>query len=333
MVSKKVLCYLLFMHDLEIIYKDLESLSTRLESNLLTHLLKFGPRGNDKEVYKYSLLPAGKLFRPMLCALSYLEEMNKSKVLSEFFMPSKDISLYASFLEIHHVYTLIHDDLPAMDNDNFRRGRLANHIKFNEWKALLAGDGMSILGFQLLSQLKANVALDLIKIATKYTGCNGLIYGQYLDLSGSIKNSFNNVRTTHLLKTARLIQLSLIGGQVIANDKISDKTKFYWKFGESIGLTFQFLDDLDDLRDENNHEQEINPWRKFKTECISELETCLNFSRDFLKNRPLLRSYFQSYLYKNAKSLESNKDLYLKLGFKNKELLNILSGLDLVRDH
>ena len=141
MVSKKVLCYLLFMHDLEIIYKDLESLSTRLESNLLTHMLKFGPRGNDKEVYKYSLLPAGKLFRPMLCALSYLEEMNKSKVLSEFFMPSKDISLYASFLEIHHVYTLIHDDLPAMDNDNFRRGRLANHIKFNEWKALLPVTG------------------------------------------------------------------------------------------------------------------------------------------------------------------------------------------------
>lgn len=324
------------MHQSENTSIDFKSLNSKLEENLSTHLAKFGPRGNDKEIYRYSLIPAGKLFRPTLSALAYLEaiddKIEQTSVL-ELFSAKTDISLYASFLETHHVYTLIHDDLPAMDNDVMRRGRAASHIKFNEWKALLTGDGMSILSFHLLSHIKGPRAIDLIRIATKYTGSNGLIYGQFLDLSEAMNESFENVKTTHLFKTARLIQLSLIGGQVIACGKINDQTKQFWRFGESIGLAFQFLDDLDDLREENPHEQEINPWKKYKSECTSELEKCLDYCRGFLENKPLLKSYIQSYLDKNSEMLKQNKAFYIANGFYEKELLNILSRLDLVGHH
>jgi geranylgeranyl pyrophosphate synthase len=317
------------MSDPQIEAKDLLA---QLAANLATHLDILGPRGLDKEIYKYSLIPAGKLFRPSLCALAYMEE-TKNYELKKQLSERKDIALFASFLEMHHVYTLIHDDLPAMDNDDYRRGRESSHKKFNEWKALLTGDGLNILSFHLLSHMNSPIALKLLKIATRCTGSNGLIYGQYLDLSSMMNDSFKNVRQTHLLKTARLIQLALVGGQALAKNTIDGTTKEYWKFGESIGLVFQFLDDLDDLREENSHEQEINPWKKYKDQCHVELFKHLNRCQSFLDTRPVIKQYIERYLNKNIDVLKENQDFYLKNGFQEQELLKIFASFNLTSHH
>lgn len=315
----------------------MQQLQEQLVENLLTHLVSSGPKHSDLAGYQYSLFPAGKLFRPILAVLSYLEETTtdlKQVELSEFLHHRTDLAYLASFLESHHVYTLIHDDLPCMDNDDERRGRAANHIKFGQWQALLTGDGLSIYSFGLLSKIKSAKALDLIKIATKATGPQGLIYGQYLDLSHQMQNSFQLVKQTHLLKTARLIQLSLAGGQILASAKVNQRTADYWRLGESLGLVFQFLDDLDDLREENEHEQAINPWNTYSEETYHELNQHIHRLKDLLKPLPVLSHYIDSYLKKNAQTLKENLHFYKTQSRLNEsELLDILSALDLTSNH
>lgn len=314
-----------------------------IEENLLTHLTRWGAKGPDKEVYKYSLIPAGKLFRPTLAYLAYLETSQVKidlentnavkQIISDNFQAQSNISLIGSFLECHHVYTLIHDDLPAMDNDNFRRGREASHIKFGEWKALLAGDGLNIFSFHLLSHLKGDQALNFMKIATKSTGPQGLIFGQYLDLSQMMKESFENLKQTHHLKTARLIQLALLGGQFAFQNQINEDSKDFWKLGYHLGMVFQYLDDLDDLREENEHEQAINPWKNYPDETYQSLIQSISSCEKRLSNKKIMGTYIKTYLDKNISILKNHQQEYLAIGISEKNLLNIISALNLTSNH
>lgn len=301
-------------------------------SALLNHYLQKHVGINTfLETYRYSVIPAGKLFRPILACLAYCDFSNHDPLKMNF-RPKDSISLFSSALELHHVYTLMHDDLPCMDDDKMRRGRKASHIQFNQWQALLAGDGLSILSFNLMSQMNIRHAQKLIKIATWTTGPKGLIYGQYLDLSKEMSKSFANVMETHLLKTARLIQLSLLGGQIIAEDQINQNSKEIWKFGKSLGIIFQLLDDLDDyleLEDnDQSHEAIINPWINYPLESENLLLKELNVLKRYGERLVYTREYINFFLEKSRHKIT---DLIKETGSKKKvdHLLPTLTSLNL----
>ena len=193
---------------------DLPSAQIFLNQALLEHGLQCFPNHSFKEVYEWSLYPPGKLFRPLLALASHLDSCSELSL--ESLTHSDNIAYFCSAVEIHHTYTLIHDDLPAMDDDCERRGRPSSHIKFNEWKAILAGDGLLNASYQLLSKISHQELRNLLKVFSWALGPKGLIQGQVLDLSGEMKNSFQNIVHTHKLKTSRLIQVSLLGGHFLS---------------------------------------------------------------------------------------------------------------------
>ena len=201
-------------------------ISKRAIHILSHHTKSLFPEHAFQEVYNYSLFPAGKLFRPSLC-ISIGMDINEVGL--EDIPLKSSLAAASAGLEVHHTYTLMHDDLPCMDDDNERRGRASSHIKFNEWMALLGGDGLLNASYRLISLGEhPNTALA-VKIFAWATGPKGLILGQVLDLSEEMNESFDKLLRTHELKTARLIQLSLLMG-LLYSDKADWKTaKALWK--------------------------------------------------------------------------------------------------------
>ncbi len=164
----------------------------------------------------------------------------------------QDITPYASAIEFIHTYSLIHDDLPAMDNDDLRRGKPTNHKVFGEGIAILAGDGLLTEAFRILSNTSyANVdPSNLIKVIQELsssTGVYGMVGGQALDLISEGKEPDREiVEFIHLNKTAKLISASVKSGAILANAD-SEQIKKIEKYGLSIGLAFQIVDDILDI--------------------------------------------------------------------------------------
>ena len=138
---------------------------TDFPSFLLKKLEEISPEHKLREIMKYSLLPAGKLFRPNII-------LNLAKDLGPI---TESHLILASSIEMHHTYTLIHDDLPSMDNDEYRRGRLTSHKKYTEWEAILAGDGLLNASYELLSQLQTEHLAKILSNYSKFCGPRGLI--------------------------------------------------------------------------------------------------------------------------------------------------------------
>ncbi|MBQ8545880.1 MAG: polyprenyl synthetase family protein [Clostridia bacterium] len=193
------------------------------------------------EVMAYSLLNGGKRIRPFIV-------IETSKLFSKEFDIRKALP-FACALEMIQTYSLIHDDLPCMDNDDYRRGKLTNHKVFGEDKALLAGDSLLTYAFEVLASNKYvsdnNVRLATISLA-KYAGFGGMAGGQMIDLNsaGNIK-SFEELKLMHALKTSALIKCAVVLGYLSAVDTpdkeiISDLEKY----AESIGIAFQIRDDI-----------------------------------------------------------------------------------------
>lgn len=246
-----------------------------LEANLATHLNDLVPKSHElREAYFYACLPAGKLFRPKLAIGVFESGPQKKNVLEALSNPHSGLSYFCSAIEIHHAYTLVHDDLPAMDNDDMRRGKLSTHKKFGQWQAILVGDGLLNISYTLLASIAHPHSTKIIRLAGKMLGPRGLIHGQVLDLSHEMNLSFQQCRETHFNKTARLIQFSLLGAEIIKNKQtpLAKEGKKWLRFGESLGLLFQFLDDLTELSEESLsvHESEINPWISFGEETLRE---------------------------------------------------------------
>jgi geranylgeranyl pyrophosphate synthase len=222
----------------------------------LTELL---PTHKFKEVVEYSVFPTGKLFRPLL-VYSLAKDLGEIK---------DGHKLLAQSIELHHTYTLIHDDLPAMDNDNMRRGRASSHIKYSEWEAILAGDALLSTSFEILSGLPASIISPVLKRYGECTGGKGLILGQIMDL-GNENKTLQSLLRLHELKTGRLIQLCLEGSCII-----SEKPEYQGKLsslGRSLGINFQLLDDLCEFTDEvNSHELEINPFLYYEKKEILDI--------------------------------------------------------------
>ncbi|MGD9875094.1 MAG: polyprenyl synthetase family protein [Kiritimatiellia bacterium] len=179
---------------------------------------------------RHSVMAGGKRLRPILC-LAAAEAVN----------PATDAMLPAISLELLHTYSLIHDDLPALDNDDLRRGRPTCHVSFGEANAILAGDALLTLAFELLGIYgKPQLVVELSQAA----GSRGMIRGQVEDMLGeNQKLGAEQIRSIHLHKTADLIKASLRMGAVAAGaqPKIVD---CFSVFGENAGLAFQIMDDV-----------------------------------------------------------------------------------------
>ncbi|MEN0058223.1 MAG: polyprenyl synthetase family protein [Bdellovibrio sp.] len=185
----------------------------------------------------YSATNGGKRFRPVL-ALLVGEMLGCS---SERILP------FAVAVEMIHTYSLIHDDLPCMDNDEIRRGKPTNHKVFGEDFALLAGDALLTEAFLLLANSYSQtsyLATSLIRLLSEAAGVRGMVGGQAIDLrSSQDKLTVPGLSQLHLLKTGALIRVAAEGAALIAGAKTSD-TLSVRKFGEGLGLAFQIADDI-----------------------------------------------------------------------------------------
>ena len=166
--------------------------------------------------------------------------------------PSNDTLIIATALELIHTYSLIHDDLPCMDNSSLRRGKKTSHIEFDEATAILLGDGLQSLAFEMISShdlgFQNDIKLKIISELSRSIGFNGMVGGQMMDLVS--EGRYNNlspdekyITQTQELKTGALIIFSLKAGGIIGGANI-EELKVLEKFGEKIGLAFQIVDDI-----------------------------------------------------------------------------------------
>lgn len=190
---------------------------------------------------KYSLLSGGKRFRPFLTYLVF-------KLFSKNIEKIKNLCLA---LEMIHTYSLIHDDLPCMDNDDLRRGQSTNHKVFSEDISLLAGDGLLTDAFFLISNdqtIKDSTKVSLIKLISEKTGSQGMVSGQAFDMKVQAQMSFEELKKIHTLKTANLIQAAATGA-AIAGEASPEETQAIYEFSYHLGMAFQIQDDLLDYAD------------------------------------------------------------------------------------
>lgn len=249
-----------------------------IEKFLETHLLHSLPNHPVKEIYRYAVLPGGKYFRPQL-VWSILKDLNPGLYAKSQHAQSAH-ALLSSAVEIHHTYTLLHDDLPCMDDDTLRRGKPCTHIAYGEWQALLTGDGLLSISYQLLSRSRHPRSLELLSFFSWATGPKGLIHGQVMDLSQEMTKSLTSTIRTHELKTARLIQAAILGSAILTNTQPVRKVeKRLWRYSVLLGINFQLIDDLSELTSAelSDHEKDVNPWLKFTTETFD--QTIMNLEK------------------------------------------------------
>ncbi|MCK5884133.1 MAG: polyprenyl synthetase family protein [Bacteriovoracaceae bacterium] len=314
------------------IAKTIETLS----HNLSEHIDGQTPNHHIREVYRYAVLPAGKLFRPLLVS-AIAKDFSISKQVN--LTPKSGHSLLASAIEIHHAYSLVHDDLPCMDDDDMRRGRPSTHKAYGEWKALLVGDGLLNLSYRLISLIDSKNLSNVFRFFSWSTGAKGLIHGQVLDLSEEMKENFTTLLDTHRFKTARLIQNSMVSSYFLIEDKKTGSEHRQmldiFKLGHYTGIVFQLLDDLTEFADYelSEHEKEISPWFNFSDETNCELLKGLERITE-LSDKHLMDNYktvMKIYFGKICKILtenQSNVQRHLKDNCKKEvELLPIMTLL------
>lgn len=194
------------------------------------------------EAMRYSLLAGGKRLRPILC-LATCELLGGT---AEMSMPT------ACALEMIHTMSLIHDDLPAMDNDDYRRGKLTNHKVFGEDIAILAGDGLLAYAFEFVATQTQNVApqniIEVIARLGRTVGAAGLVGGQVLDLESEGKTDITAETLTfiHTHKTGALLETSVVSGAILAG-ACPEEVKKLSQYAQNIGLAFQIIDDILDI--------------------------------------------------------------------------------------
>ncbi len=194
------------------------------------------------EAMRYSLFVGGKRIRPILC-LAAGDAVQSSSVIRERLLP------VCCALECIHTYSLIHDDLPAMDDDTLRRGKPTNHVVYGEAHAILAGDGLHTLAFEMISNpehgtLSAEKRLQIIHVIAKAAGPLGMVGGQALDIDNENSDvTFETLRSIHSAKTGALITAAVHAGGIGAGAGETQLNALV-EYGNQIGLAFQIVDDL-----------------------------------------------------------------------------------------
>lgn len=192
---------------------------------------------NDAMIY--SVFPGGKRIRPVL-TLAVCEMLGGD--------PSSALPLGCA-VECIHASSLIHDDLPCMDDDELRRGKPSCHIKFGEANALLSGDALIVRAFEIMcgADISPKSVLKSINILTQKTGIHGMIGGQVLDLAAEGKHlDYEELKQMHLLKTGALIEAACLLGAVAA-DACEEDLKALGEYARHLGLAFQICDDILDV--------------------------------------------------------------------------------------
>jgi len=239
--------------------KDLPFLNKNLK-RIDKAILKSLPPKNYSKISKaihYSVLNGGKRIRPQLVLL--MAEALKVDV------SPKTIDLMAAAGELIHCYSLIHDDLPSMDDDDFRRGKLSCHKKFDEATAILAGDAIQPLALEILTtikdeKLKPGQKLKIINLFAKACGPKGMVEGQSRDLAAEGKKiKIKDLDEIHHLKTGRLIEACVESICVLKEGLVKKDVKAFLNFARKFGLAFQIKDDiLDILGDEKKIGKPLN---------------------------------------------------------------------------
>jgi geranylgeranyl diphosphate synthase type II len=195
---------------------------------------------NLEESMTYSLTAGGKRIRPVLLLLTLDMLTNDYK---KGLAPALGV-------EMIHTYSLIHDDLPAMDNDDYRRGKLTNHKVYGEWKAILAGDALLTKAFEVVSHdesLSDSVKIKLIKRLSSASGHFGMVGGQTLDMQSENKAiDVTTLEQIHRAKTGALISFAVMGAVDIAQPD-EEVARALSDYSDHIGLMFQIKDDLLDV--------------------------------------------------------------------------------------
>lgn len=222
---------------------SLDQLNSRFKnqlSRLATELDRLLPKSSKHatqihDAMRYSVLDGGKRIRPLLC-LSVCEVLGGDE---------NEALIAGCALEFIHSYSLIHDDLPCMDNDELRRGKPTCHKKFGESIALLAGDALLTLAFETLAKLKdPKKSQRLIAELAQAAGTAGMVGGQVMELVIDPKEiDLPTIDAIHILKTGQLIKTSSLAGAIIANAN-SEQEYHILKYGEYLGFAFQIIDDI-----------------------------------------------------------------------------------------
>ena len=226
----------------EIFQKSLRDSSLKIE-DVLSKILekKISNNKNLNDAMRYSVLGGGKRIRPFLVAEC-----------SKFFDTDEDeIMQIAAAIELLHVYSLVHDDLPSLDNDDLRRGKPSTHKYFDEAIAILVGDALQALSFEILSnsykKIKKIDQINLINSFAQYVGQYGMVGGQAIDIDIN-QNDLNldKLLEMYKLKTANLISFSCQVGGIVSGAE-QKKINALKNFGNNIGIAFQISDDILDV--------------------------------------------------------------------------------------
>ncbi len=220
--------------------KKLKKISKRVNLYLNNYLSK----SNYSELItpmKYGLFPGGKKIRSKII-------FDVGKICN---IQKKDLTILAASVESIHAYSLIHDDLPCMDDDKLRRGKPSTHVKFGESTAILAGNSLLTTAFEILSDKNFNVnnkiKSRLINFLSRCSGQTGIAGGQYLDLSYEKKKvSFQKILNMELKKTGKLFEFCCVAPLLIKKNK--KNLNSFSRIGKDIGLLFQIVDDLIDFK-------------------------------------------------------------------------------------
>tara|TARA_Y100001970_G_scaffold291439_1_gene428585 strand:- start:3002 stop:3871 length:870 start_codon:yes stop_codon:yes gene_type:complete len=220
--------------------KKLKKLSKRVNFYLKSHLSKL----NSKELItpmKYGLFPGGKKIRSKII-------FDVGKI---FNVKKNNLLILSASVEAIHAYSLIHDDLPCMDDDKLRRGKASTHIKFGESTAILAGNSLLTTAFEILSdknfKIEDKIKSRLINFLSRCSGQTGIAGGQFLDLSYEKKKvSLQKILSMELKKTGKLFEFCCVAPLLIKKNK--KYLNNFSKIGKDIGLLFQIIDDLIDFK-------------------------------------------------------------------------------------
>lgn len=271
-------------NNLKAILKKKRSL---IEKALKKHILK--KRGYPpvmRDAIKHALFPAGKRIRPVLTLLTA----------DIFGKKMKDVLPAACAIELMHNYSLVHDDMPSMDNDTYRRGRLSVHSRFGEGAALLAGDALLTEAFFLITFGKRPA--EVARVISKACGINGMVGGQAADTlvnyrGYSSKKKKELLKYIHLNKTAALIEASVVCG-AIASDADKKSLNSLRRYGRNIGLAFQIVDDIFDM-DKNKLTYPVIYGKeyslKYATKLVEDAKEELKIFGNNAKNLSLLADY------------------------------------------
>lgn len=205
----------------------------------LSHCLDDIPESIVRDAMQYSLMAKGKRIRPLLLL----------KTLQAYGIDEHIGYPIAAAIEMIHTYSLIHDDLPAMDNDTLRRGMPTCHVKFGEDVAILAGDGLLTYAFLQASKTEcdSDTLISILRLLSDYSGANGMILGQIKDLEGEANPQIDlkSLKEIHFFKTGKLLTLPFLCAALLA--KRTEDLETWKKIGANIGLSFQIQDDVLDV--------------------------------------------------------------------------------------